>query len=297
MKISKGHIENKLNFVVKNASIFLILSIAITITGTIPLFAEALDPLSVALSKDVYNKGDSVVIFGSVPIVFEEIPELTIRIYFDDQLIDVAQIKVAKDGTFATDFNTNASIWSHDGQYTVKVFYTEDISTEITFEFFQNLVVETSSVIPVAIPNSGSFLLDYTARGFDVTDAKLNQEHYSILIEITENSGGNLVLKLPRESFDSKIGDGTDDEIFIVLVGKENTPDSFVEVQYEQIDQNSTFRTISIQIEEDEKFIEIIGTYVIPEFGSVVIMILLVAITSAIIISKNRFSFHLYPKI
>ena len=151
MKISKGHIENKLNFVVKNASIFLILSIAITITGTIPLFAEALDPLSVALSKDVYNKGDSVVIFGSVPIVFEEIPELTIRIYFDDQLIDVAQIKVAKDGTFATDFNTNASIWSHDGQYTVKVFYTEDISTEITFEFFQNLVVETSSVIPLSL--------------------------------------------------------------------------------------------------------------------------------------------------
>jgi len=297
MKISKGHIESKLNFVVKNASIFLILAIAITITGTIPLFAEALDPLSVALSKDVYNKGDSVVIFGNVPIVFEEIPELTIRIYFDDQLVDVAQIKVAKDGTYATDFNTNASVWSHDGEYTVKVFYTEDISSEITFEFFQKLVVETSSAFPVDIPNSGTFDLEYTARGFDIKDTELNQDRYSLLIEITENSGGNLILKLPRESFDSKTFDGTNDEIFIVLVGKENTPESFVEVQYEQIDQNSTFRTISIQIEEGEKFIEIIGTYVIPEFGSIVIMILLIAITSAIIISKNKFSFHLYPKI
>ena len=297
MKISKGHIESKLNFVVKNASIFLILAIAITITGTIPLFAEALDPLSVALSKDVYNKGDSVVIFGNVPIVFEEIPELTIRIYFDDQLVDVAQIKVAKDGTYATDFNTNASVWSHDGEYTVKVFYTEDISSEITFEFFQKLVVETSSAFPVDIPNSGTFDLEYTARGFDIKDTELNQDRYSLLIEITENSGGNLILKLPRESFDSKTFDGTNDEIFIVLVGKENTPESFVEVQYEQIDQNSTFRTISIQIEEGEKFIEIIGTYVIPEFGSIVIMILLVAITSVIIISKNKFSFHLYPKI
>ncbi len=231
-EISKGHIETKLNFVVKNASIFLILAIAITITGTVPLFAEALDPLSVALSKDVYNKGDSVVIFGNVPIVFEEIPELTIRIYFDDQLVDVAQIKVAKDGTYATDFNTNASVWSHDGEYTVKVFYTEDISSEITFEFFQKLVVETSSAFPVDIPNSGTFDLEYTARGFDIKDTELNQDRYSLLIEITENSGGNLILKLPRESFDSKTFDGTNDEIFIVLVGKENKPESFVEVQY-----------------------------------------------------------------
>jgi len=297
MKISKGHIESKLNFVVKNISIFLILTIAVTMTVIIPLSAEAADPLIVEISKDVYNQGDSVVVFGSVPIVFEEIPELTIRILFGDQLVDVAQIKVAKDGTFATDFNTNASVWSNDGQYMVKVFYTEDISAEITFEFFQNLVVETSSVFPVDIPNSGTFDLEYTARGFDIKNVELDQDRYAILIEITENSGGNLVLKLPRESFDSKTSDGVDDEIFIVLISKENVSDSFIEVQYEQIAQDSTFRTISIQIEEEEKFIEIIGTYVIPEFGSVVIMILLVAITSAIIISRNKFFFHLYPKI
>ena len=87
------------------------------------------------------------------------------------------------------------------------------------------------------------------------------------------------------------------DEIFIVLVSKDTQTDNFIEVQITEVETTSDFRTISIQIEEGEKFIEIIGTYVIPEFGSIVIMILLVAITSAIIISKNRFSFHLYPKI
>jgi len=138
--------------------------------------------------------------------------------------------------------------------------------------------------------------LEYTASGFDIKDAELNQDRYSILIEITENSGGNLVLKLPRESFDSKTGDDTD-EIFIVLVSKDNQSDNFIEVQITEIETTSDFRTINLQIEEGEKFIEIIGTYVIPEFGSIVIMILLVAITSAIIISKNKFSFHLYPKI
>ena len=296
MKISKGHIETKLNFVVKSTNIFLILVIAVVIAGTIPIFAEALEPLSVTLSKDVYNKGDILVVSGTTPIVFETIPDITIQILFEDQVIEIAQIKVAKDGTYAKDFNTNAEKWSHDGQYTARVYYTEDLFTETYFQFFQNIVTETSSVFPVDIPNSGTFDLEYTARGFDIKNTVLDQDRYSILIELTENSGGNLVVKLPRESFDSKTGDGTD-EIFIVLVGKENKSDSFIEVQTTQIEVNDDFRTISIQIEEDEKFIEIIGTYVIPEFGSIVIMILLVTITSVIIISKSKFSFHLYPKI
>ena len=294
MKISKGHIENKLNFAVKN-TIFLILTIAV-VAGTIPTFAEALEPLSVTLSKDVYNKGDILVVFGNVPVVFTDVPDLTIQILFEEQIIEIAQIKVAEDGTYAKDFNTNAEKWSRDGQYTAKVFYTDEIFTETYFQFFQNIVTETSSVFPIDIPNSGTFDLEYTATGFDIKDAKLNQDRYSILIEITENSGGNLVLKLPRESFDSKISSGTD-EIFIVLVSKDNESDSFIEVQITEIEKTDDYRTISIQIEEEEKFIEVIGTYVIPEFGSIVIMILLVAITSAIVISKNKFSFHLYPKI
>ncbi len=296
MKISKGHIENKLNFAVKNVNIFLILTIAVVVAGTIPTFAEALDPLSITLSKDVYNKGDMVVVFGTVPVVFEDVPDLTIQILFEEQVIEIAQIKVAEDGTYAKDFNTNAEKWAHDGQYIVKVFYTEDIFNVTNFQFFQNIVTETSSVFPIDIPNAGTFDLEYTASGFDIKDAELNQDHYSILIELTENSGGNLVLKLPRESFDSKTGDDTD-EIFIVLVSKDNQSDNFIEVQITEIETTSDFRIISIQIEEDEKFIEIIGTYVIPEFGSIAIIILLIAITSAIVISKNKSSFHLYPKI
>ena len=296
MKISKGHIENKLNFAVKNMNIFLILTIAVVIAGTAPIFAEALDPLSVILSKDVYNKGDILVVFGNVPIVFTDVPDLTIQILFEEQVVDIAQIKIAEDGTYAKDFNTNAEKWAHDGQYTVKVYYTEDLFNSTTFQFFQNIITETSSVFPVDIPNSGTFDLEYTASGFDVKNVEMIQDRYSLLIEITENSGGNLVLKLPRESFDSKISNGTD-EIFIVLVSKDNESGNFIEVQITEIETTSDFRTINLQIEEGEKFIEIIGTYVIPEFGSIVIMILLVAITSAIVISKNKFSFHLYPKI
>jgi len=296
MKISKGHIQTSLNFAVKKTSTFLILAIGVVIAGTIPIFAEALDPLTVELTKDVYNKGDILVVFGNVPVVFDEVPDVTIQILFEEQVIEIAQIKIAEDGTYAKDFNTNAEKWAHDGQYTIKVYYTEDLFNTATFQFFQNIITETSSIFPVNIPNSGTFDLEYTASGFDVKNVELIQDRYSLLIEITENTGGNLVVKLPRENFDSKTGNDTD-ETFIVLVSKDSQSDSFIEVQITEIETASDSRTINIQIEEGEKFIEIIGTYVIPEFGSIVIMILLVAITSAIIISKNRFSFHLYPKI
>ena len=78
MKISKGHIENKLNFAVKNTNIFLILAIAVVVAGTIPIFAEALDPLTVTLSKDVYNKGDVLVVVsasGNSPNVIDAVKQ------------------------------------------------------------------------------------------------------------------------------------------------------------------------------------------------------------------------------
>jgi len=65
---------------------------------------------------------------------------------------------------------------------------------------------------------------------------------------------------------------------------------NFAQVEYEEIATSSDYRTIRIPLEEGDKWIEVIGTYIIPEFGSIVIIILVVAISSTIIISKSRFS-------
>ena len=103
------------------------------------------------------------------------------------------------------------------------------------------------------------------------------------------NTNGNLILKLPRESFDAQSGDA--DENFIVLVSKENlSSENFANVEYEEIGTSSEYRTIHISLEDGDKWVEVIGTYVIPEFGSIVMIILLVAVASTIIISKGRLS-------
>jgi predicted secreted protein with PEFG-CTERM motif len=63
-----------------------------------------------------------------------------------------------------------------------------------------------------------------------------------------------------------------------------------MQVEYEEIAVSPDYRTIRIPLEEGDRWVEVIGTYVIPEFGSIVIIILVVAVSSAIIISKSKFS-------
>ena len=251
--------------------------------------AEAVDQISLSTSSDIYYSGDYVVIFGGVNTIFENTP-ITIQIYHESNLVDVAQVSVAQDGTFVKSFNAVGQQWKEEGTYTIRAQYTSTQIGEMTFEFFNQVIDASSAVFPVQIPNSGTFDVGYTIRGGDVTDINMNLDRYSLLVETTMDSNGNLILKLPRESFDAQKNDGND-ITFIVLISKENNEsEDFVQVEYEEIATSSDYRTIRIPLEEGDKWIEVIGTYVIPEFGSMVIIILVMAVSTAIIISKSRFS-------
>ena len=261
------------------------LMLAITVFHT----AEAADSVSLSTANDIYYDGDYVVVFGTVETIFEDIP-ITIRIYHESNLIVIAQPDVAKDGTFVKSFYATGSKWKDEGTYTVRAQYTPTQIAETTFEFFSQAIETSASVFPVDIPNSGTFDVGYTIRGGEVKNIEMNQERYSLLVQTTMDTSGNLILKLPRGSFDAQKSSGTD-ENFIILVSKENTSaENFVQVQYEEIATSSDYRTIRITLEEGDKWVEVIGTYVIPEFGSIVFIILIVAISSAIIISKSRLS-------
>ena len=268
-----------------------ILCIMLTLTLTIGMVfnaAEAADSFSVSTSNDIYHDGDYIVIFGNVETIFENMP-ITIRIYHESNLVGIAQPDVAKDGTFVKSFYATGSKWKDEGTYVVRAQYTPTQIAETSFEFFSQVIDKSSAVFHVDIPNSGTFDVGYTIRGGDVTEINMNVDRYSLLVKTTMDTNGNLILKLPRENFDAQ--SDSKDNTFIILISKENNePGDFVQIEYEEIATSSDYRTIRIPLEEGDKWIEIIGTYVIPEFGSVVIIILVVAVSSAIIISKSRFS-------
>jgi predicted secreted protein with PEFG-CTERM motif len=250
--------------------------------------AEAVESVSLSSDSDIYYNGDYIVIFGNVDTIFENLP-ITIQIYFDANLVDVAQVPVAKDGTFVKSFSATGPQWKNEGTYLVRAFYTSTQISEIPFEFFSQVVDKSSAAFHVDIPNSGTFDVGYTIRGGEVKNITMNQERYSLLVETTMDSNGNLILKLPTESFDAKTDDAN--ATFIILISKENSgSEDFAQAEYEEIGTSSDYRTIRIPLETGDKRVEVIGTYVIPEFGSMVIIILVVAISSIIIISKSRLS-------
>ena len=268
--------------------IFIVIAVGITF-GLTPSIAAVEDPISVSTSRDIYYEDDIIVVFGKVTSILNELP-VTIQLYHEDSLIAVDQVEIALDGTFATDFRAKGNFWKEDGTYIVRAFYTPEKIAEKTFQFFKKLSGGTSSLFPVDIPNSGSFDLGYSIIGGEVRDIILNQDNYSLLIEINANSNGNIVLKLPRENIESKTNDGVD-EIFIILISKTGLDsEDFVEVQFEEIETGPDFRTVRIQFEEDDRWIKVIGTYVIPEFGTIVTMILLIAVTTTIVMYKSKFS-------
>ena len=287
-EISKGHIEFKFNFTVYYRIIFIVIAVGITF-GLTPTIAAVEDPISVSTSRDIYYENDIIIVFGKVTSILNELP-VTIQLYHEDNLIAVDQVEIALDGTFATDFRAKGNFWKEDGTYIVRAFYTPEKIAEKTFQFFKKLSGGTSSLFPVDIPNSGSFDLGYSIIGGEVRDIILNQDNYSLLIEFNAESNGNIVLKLPRDNIQSKTNDGVD-EIFIILISKTGLDsENFTEVQFEEIETGPDFRTVRIQFEEDDRWIKVIGTYVIPEFGTIVTMILLIAVTTTIVMYKSKFS-------
>ena len=264
--------------------------------------AEAAEPLTLSTSTDIYYSGDYVVVFGHVETIFGDTPVI-IRVHYNTNLIDVAQIEVAEDGTYAKSFYASGSQWENEGTYQISARYSTEFA-EKTFEFFSQVVDKSSATFPVNIPNSGTFDVGYTIRGGEVESIIMHQgddyeQRYSILIGTTMNSNGNLILKLPRESFDAQ--HDSEDVTFIVMISKDDGVDgvdlhhtatrlNYEQVEYEEIATSSDYRTIRIPLEKGDQWIEVIGTYIIPEFGSIAIIILVVAVTSTIIISKSRLS-------
>ena len=117
----------------------------------------------------------------------------------------------------------------------------------------------------------GGNCTSYDISGGHVTSATVNLDDNSVIINIHAEDDGTLTIS-PSTS--------TQEGIFMVLVDGEESDDA-------EINGN----TVTVPFLAGTEQIEIIGTFVIPEFGTIAAMILAVAIISIIAISaKSRLS-------
>jgi len=244
-------------------------------------FAQVEELISVYTSENSYEEGDTIVISGNVSAIILDEP-VTIRILFESTIIDIAQLKIAQDGSFSHTMKAQGKSWNRDGTYRISAFYG-GTTIETIFEYFsKESIVETTNIFEVDAGSYGTFDVDYTIRGGTVKNMLIDSEIFALIVIIDSESDGSITLDLPRNSIDAKKSDTTDDTFLVFIDGAEVRP--------EETSTTQTSRILKIEFEEGDSDIEIIGTFVVPEFGSIAILILFLAIISAIFVSSKKFS-------
>ena len=115
-----------------------------------------------------------------------------------------------------------------------------------------------------------------------VDDVSISPQDTSLIVSIKSVNDGNLTMTMPRSLIDAKTSTG-DDQFFVLVDGADT---DFTE---SKTDAN---RTITVSFPQDTNQIEIIGTQVVPEFGGLAFVVLMVAIISIVAISaKTRLKF------
>ena len=264
--------------------IFSILIILILIpVGTIFVYGSL---VSVQSNASTYDEGDAIVISGQIETIIGQTP-VTLQLFKDGSMVEIAQISVSKDGNYSYVIIAEGSMWQNQGEYVVKVTYGEGNIAETTFLYTPDSeVLTTTNIFEVDAGSSGTFDLPYTIRGGTLSDISIDEQIFGLVVEINASTDGKIVLDLPRKYIDAEKQNGKD-EVFIILIEKQNG--DLIETTYNEETSHSEIRTLTIDFEEGDSKIQIIGTYVIPEFGTIVMIILTVGIMASILLTRNKF--------
>ena len=235
-------------------------------------------PISVWTDKTVYGHNDTIVVKGKVANVASGFPVTITVVSPLNSVITIDQLNV-KDDSFETTINTTGHLWKYDGTYTIKVNYgsvekSNSVQVELTggIEYTPDYTTSTPNKQCKAneISASGQ-CVPFTISGGVITGASINTDDNSIIININAEEDGILTITPSKTILDG---------IFMVLVDGE-----------EWDDVDIVANKVTVMFPAGAEQIEIIGTFVIPEFGTIAAMILAVAIISIIAVSaKSRLS-------
>ena len=251
----------------------------------------------IATEKEAYAAGETVTIIGHLAID-ENSPVILQIVSPNGNLIRVEQLSPDSEQNFTVDVATeNGGVWKETGTYVIKAtHYYDSFETQFDYGGMISAAVKSSETLSesemgqTVDPLSGGTnvitIEDYDIL-YQITGAKIikiipDVENKSLIIEIETFSDGELMLTIPKQILDTNEGD-----FFVLVDGEETNHDS---------SSTDDAWTLIIPFYNGSEEIEIIGTFVIPEFGTIAAIILAVAITSIIIISA-RSKLNLIPKL
>ena len=256
--------------------------IAILVISTGTAFAQE-SPLTVQTDDNHYDEGDTVVISGNVDVPIDGV-NVVLQLFTEGNMVEIAQIKVAQDGSYSYTVLAEGPQWKKSGTYVVKASYEVGGGTSIESEFTyspKSEIITTTTNFEVDAGSHGTFDVEYTIKGGTVKDILIDADIFALIVQIDATDEGAITLNLPREFIGAEKQNGKDDTFIILIDGIEVQPEETSKV-------GENFRVLSIEFEQGDSDIEIIGTYVVPEFGAIVMVILAVSIMITVLVTRNK---------
>jgi len=260
-----------------------IMTIASASLALQPIYAD--DEITIETDSDVYDHSSMIILTGHITVVDQNPMDVTIQIFAPNgNLVSVDQVSIDSDGVFSAQFNTVSDTMSKDGTYQIKAVYgfvETTISIELTNAIESAVTSDTietaaETALESAIKDGQ---INWTIDGGVITSFFVNGDESSIVLYIEATDDGILQITL-HEDIIKPFDDGT---YFVTVNDMENQ-------DFEQIGNQ-----LSIPFDAETEQITIFGGWAIPEFGTIAIMILVVAIMSIIALSaKTKLS--LVPK-
>ena len=257
--------------------------------------------LVVSTDKESYAAGETITVSGSV-LSAEAGPIIIQVISPNGSYAHIAQVTADSENNFSEDISTSiGGKWKASGTYIIQATHVGG-TTQIQFEYGGLMQAQVSPSTDVGdVEDTNDFGLSsvdtlgdystitieendlfYKITGGQILKIIPDTDSISLIIQIETFSDGDLLITLPKTVLDTSEGD------FFVLVDGEET------VFYAE--QTPDSWTLRIPFYNGSEEIEIIGTFVIPEFGTIVIMIFVVGIISMIAISAKT-KLNLVPKL
>ena len=239
-----------------------------------PISAD--DGITIETDSDTYNHSSMIILTGHITAVDQnEVPVTIMVISPNGNIATIAQVSVNADGVFSTTFNTAGNAMKYDGTYQIQASYgfiETAISIELTNAIESAMTSDTNEIAETTIEDAiRDGQINYTIDGGVITSFFANGDENSLVLYVKATDDGILNISL-HEDIIKPFDDGT----YFVTVNSEESQD------FEQ-----TVNQLSIPFSADTEKITIFGGWAIPEFGTIAIMILVVAIVSIIALSAK----------
>ena len=236
----------------------------------------------IEVSGDTFDHDSTIEVSGQVGIDRVGTP-VTLIVKGQKGVVTIEQIKPSADGSFSFTINTASPLMKYDGEYKIKATYGPN--NDVAYVTLEGGLVRAEAVAThdehddhAGHGHEGADFtneLDYNISGGMVESITATGDD-SLLVSIhMAEDDGELTITL-SEDIITPFNDGS----FFVLVNGEESDDA-----------HQMGNKLMIPFDATTTDIEIVGTHVVPEFGTIAMIVLAVAIVSIIAVSaKSRLS-------